>query len=66
MAKQQEKMATYQLFVARCFTPHPPPLSSHTKNYFDFEFYSLCSKSGLSELRTLFSFLFEMVTVSEL
>ena len=64
MAKQQEKMATYQLFVARCFTP--PPLSSHTKNYFDFEFYSSCFKSGLSELRTLFSFLFEMVTVSEL
>jgi hypothetical protein len=25
MAKQQEKMATYQLFVARCFTPPPSP-----------------------------------------
>ena len=63
MAKQQEKMATYQLFVVRCFLPHPPPLSSHTKNYFDFEFYSLCSKSGAENP---FFFLFEMVTVSEL
>ena len=55
MAK--EKIATYQIFVARCF--RPPPLLLPHQQLFDFEFYSSCFKSGLSELRTLFLFFLE-------